>query len=322
MNNFSIIENETRSNASIVITSKLILNLISGVFDSMALLICFIYLCVVIYHIVRIKYNRGFIEIDASLILSINIICSIFIKSSLQINHITIPTIMNDFHIIIEFQEIISLRIRAYILRSMVGIVYWSYALLAFFRFVRILYPAKRWLHRSSFYLYILIPSQCLCIFIMLLPLFFGFDSLHLISNEAFCDVSVTPIYAMIYVIIITYYIPTSIIFNFYVLIARKIRQSGLVRQENERNRRDYLVIRRMSINIIILNIVAIPGSIIFLMSLFQNNLQSLFYHVEWISSSIASCLFSLLLPSVTTRLRDFLIKSNRLTPTNNINNT
>lgn len=180
------------SNSSVSNTFETVLNLISLIIDILGLLICLIFLCAIIYRLVHIKYNQGLIVIDIPLILSINIICIIFIKSSLEITHVLIPTLMKDLQIMIEFKETPFYRFRAYMLLSIGCALYWSYVLLAFFRFARVIYPRKLWHHRSTLYLYALIPGLLTCVFIINLPLLFGFNSLHQIPDQAYCGTLAT----------------------------------------------------------------------------------------------------------------------------------
>src|SRR5690349_6337273 len=128
------------SNSLIFITIHSVLNILSAIADIIAISICLIFLCAIVYRFIQIKYHGRQIKIDVPLILSINILCIIFIKSIIQIIHVTIPTLMKDFQIINEFQETTFYRVRAYILWSIIGVLYWSYGLLAFFRFVRVFY--------------------------------------------------------------------------------------------------------------------------------------------------------------------------------------
>jgi hypothetical protein len=307
-------ENNTILNSSISTTVDSVLNLTSMIIDILALLVCLTLLCTIIYRLIRIKYNRNQMKIDVPSILAINTLCIIIIKSTMQIIHVAVPTLLKDFQIVTEFEETFFYRVRAYMLWSMVGVLYWSYVLLAFFRFVRVIYPTQIRLHRSSLYLYILIPAQFICVFISMLPLIYIFDSLHLLANEAYCSISFEHYYPVLYTAIITFFIPFHMMCIFYMCIVRKMRQPLLAQPYRERNQRDYIVIRRMLLNMVILSIVAVPYSILYIVYAIQNQFKPLIYRVQWLSSSAGSCLFSVILPLITTQLRDYL-RPNRLTP-------
>ncbi len=128
------------------------------VLDIFALLNCLVFFSVIIYRFIRIN-----------------------IKSILQITHVSVPTLMKDFQLVIDFKETSFCRYQAYIFISIIGVLFWNYGLLAFFSFVRVIHPTKLWLYRSSTYLFV---------FINLLPLLFIFDTLHQIPKEAYCGIA------------------------------------------------------------------------------------------------------------------------------------
>ncbi|CAF0729422.1 unnamed protein product [Adineta steineri] len=299
------------------ITVDVVFNLFSFIIETISFFVCLILLSAIIYRIIEIKYKHGQLRIDIPLILTINIICSILIKSTLQIIHITIPTLIKDYQIMTYFQETSFSRFRAYILWSVVGVLYWSYTLLAFFRFTRVIYSTKRWLHRSSLYVYVLIPCQYIFVFISLLPSLVIFNNIDLIPNEAYCTIVFSQFYFALYESSITFSIPFSIVGIFYTFIVRKMRETSAIRQGQELDRRDYIVIRRMGLNMMLLSMMALPFMIIYIKDIIQNHYESILYRVQWLSSSVGSGLFSITLPFITTRLRDIL-KPNGIAPINN----
>lgn len=295
-------------------------NLISFFFDIIAILFCLITLFIIIYRLIRNKSNRRQKKIDISIILSINTLSLIIIKSILQIIHVTIPTLMKDFNLITEINERRFNQIRVYLLYSFIGILYWSYVLLAFFRFVRIIYPTKLYFHRSPLYLYILIPCQYLFIFLSILPILLISNAIHINSNEAYYDIAIKPFYYTTYPSTITFSLPCTVISIFYTLIGRKIKQVSVIRPYQERNRRDFLVVRRMLLNIMILCIVAIPYIVIYIYDTIIDRFDSLIHRVQWLSSSIGSFLFSIILPLIITQLRDLLKSNTSTVSVNNVN--
>ena len=139
LNSLSLTINIRMSNITISITVYSVWNLISAFLDILALLVCFTFICIIIYHLIRIKHNRKLIINDVPLILSINIIFVIFIKSTLQITHVTTPTLMKNFHIQTVFNETYLYRYRAYMFWSIIGVMFlWD-----FFGFIRVIYPRK-----------------------------------------------------------------------------------------------------------------------------------------------------------------------------------
>jgi hypothetical protein len=310
-------ENQTMSNTSIFITVYTAFNLISLFADIMGNLICFIMLCIIAYRLIRMKFNRGRIVTNVPLILSINVLCIIILKGTIQMIHITIPTLKRDFQLITEFKETPLCQVRAYILWSMAGVLFWSYALLAFFRFVRVIYPTKLWLHRSFLYLYVLIPGQIIFMFMATLPALLIFNGIHLIPHEAYCDIVNQPLYSVVYTSVFIFIFPYTVICIFYVWIGKRIRQSSVIRPYQKRNRIDFIVIHRMLLHSVILSSVTVPYLVIFIYDAIHDHFDSLLNRVRWLSSSISSCFLPFILPLITKQLHDLLMP-NRLVPAHN----
>ena len=217
---------------------------------------------------------------------------------------------MKDFHIQTEFKETSLCRYRMYAYWLTIVMVYWNYVLLAFFSFARVIFPTKCWLHKPKLYVYILIPGVYITVSILILPLLFIFDTLHIIPNEAYCCMKSVPLYPLLYANCISFFLPMNTICIFYMCIVRKMRRSSLIRQVVDQ--RDYVVTHRIFLNVIVLTIFSVPYVILYIKSAIEHNFQSILYRVQWISSAGGSTLFACTLPFITTRLRDFL-KTNRV---------
>ncbi|CAF1187695.1 unnamed protein product [Adineta steineri] len=94
------------------------------------------------------------------------------------------------------------------------------------------------------------------------------------------------------------------------------MRQPSMIRLHQERNRRDYIVIKRMLLNSILLCLIAVPYVVLYIISVFYEYLNSTTLRFQWLSSSFGSFLFSLILPLITTQLGN-LLKSNKIIPRN-----
>jgi len=296
-------------NSSVSNTVYTTSNIISGFVDIIALVICFIFLHRILYRLIRMKYNQRQVSIDIPSILCINTLCIITMKSLIQIIYVTLPTLKKDFQLINEFNYTFKCRFYAYLLWSMIGTVYWSYTLLTFFRFVRVVYSKYVWLQQTTLYLYILIPAQYIFVLISLLPLLLIFDSVQPIFQEAYCTVLMDPLYHMIYTAVIIFYMPLAVIVIFYICIVRKMRRLGVIRPYAERNRRDYVVIYRILLNMTVLSMVSFLYIIVFIIDQILGHSDPLIYRIQWLSSSLGSVLFSIILPFSTTQLRDLFKK-------------
>lgn len=305
------------SNSILLDQINLSFNLLSAILDIIALVICLIFILILVYRFYGcIRHRRQRIIIDVPLILSINMICWIIFKSSLQLRSITIPILMVDFHLNGQSREIYGCQIFSYLFWSISGILFWNYALFAFYRFVRVLYPSRTQLVRLSFYICILLPSIYILNPVSLLPILLISKSFQLIPNEFYCDILITHRGPMIYSSLAVYMTPVSFVCIFYFFIIRKIHQSVFTNINRARNRRDYEIVRRIFYTILILSAAGTPSMIVYIVSLFYSNWTSVFYRLERFSSSTASFLLSIALPWITTHLYK-LFKSKRIQPTN-----
>ncbi|CAF0914962.1 unnamed protein product [Adineta ricciae] len=305
------------TNTSVTLHINSIINVVSLFMDCVALLTCMIYLCIIIVRVIQLKVYRRRRYFNISLILSINIISDIFVKALLQTTHVSYPTFARDFLMVDKSADKTIYQMRAYMLWSINGVVYWSYTLVAFYRFVRVIYPTKVWLQRSFIYVYVLIPGEHLAVFSAMLVIPFVFESIRIFPGEVYCTVIPLPCYSIVYASFVMFNIPFNIVCIFYYLITRRLRQTTAVRREQDLYRRDFIVIRRMIVNMILLIIAIIPYGIVALKGYIEHNFYSLTERIEWLSSSLSSCLFAFTLPFITPKLREFL-KQNRIMPANN----
>ncbi|UJR32884.1 hypothetical protein I4U23_020345 [Adineta vaga] len=302
------------TNSSLTIDVNSVLNMIALLMDVIVLLICIMYFCIIIYRIIESKYKHGRRSLNVSLVLSINIILVIFIKSLLQIVHITYPTLVKNLGKPLSISEPSVHRMRAYMLWSMYGVLYWSYTLVAFYRFVRVIYSTKLWLHRLSLYVCLLIPGEYLFVYSNMLIILFGFRSINMLPDEAYFSIIPIPFYSLLFASFIIFIVPFHIVCLFYYLIVKKMRETTMIRQEHDLHRRDFVVLRRMAGNLIILGTVIIIYIIIVLKGYIENRFDSLMERIQWLSSSSSSFTFAITLPFITPKLREFL-KQNRLMP-------
>jgi hypothetical protein len=296
------------------ITANLVLTLISAVADAFAFIISVALLSITISRIIRAKRHRSQIIIDVPSLVSINILCIIISKLIIQSIHITIPVLRKNFQNTVKYQETFLCHFRAYILWSLIGVLYWNYTLLVFFHFARVIYPQQKCLHRFNFYLYIYIPCVFMLIFISILPLLLIFDGIHLMKNELYCDLLIKPFYYVLYIGIIIFVLPYSIICTFYFCIIWKIRHTSSSWSYAERNRRVYVVIRRMLLNTVALGVVSTPGVILIIIYNLDDRFEEIAYGVLWVSSSLAALLFAGILPLITTQFHR-LKRRNEITP-------
>lgn len=305
------------TNSSISTTVGITLNIISAVADSIVLLISFILLCFVVYRLIYRLFNQGRMSLEVPVILSINTVCILFGKSLIQLVSVAVRTLKQYYQFTIQQNDSFICRFRGYLLLSMVSVLYWIYALQATFRFVRVVCPNRVRLQRSKIYLYIFIPGQYLFAFMSVLPLLLNFNAIRLLTNEDYCTILVDQLLPMIYMGIVTYGLPMSVIFISYTCIIWKMRYSSFIRPYQQRNRRDYFVIRRISVTLVILNIASLPAMIDLLIYAPRSQFDPLAYHIGAVTSSLNSVIFTVSLPFIAPQLYE-LLKTNRVRPTFN----
>lgn len=295
----------------IIISISTLTSIIS---DALAFMISLILLFIIIFRIIQAKSNRTSNIIDVPLVISINILCILICKILIQTHHITYPLIKTYFRNQSNIDSHFSCYVRSYLLWSSIGILYWNYTLLTFFRFARIIYPQQKHLLRLSSYLYICIPLIVLIVSLLTFPVFFILSGIQIIPNRPYCDIIVKPSYYIAYIGVITFIIPYSMICIFYFYIASFLRRTKTILANRERNRRDYTVIKRIVLNTIILGIVSTPDVILIILYNIDDRFGEFVYSTIWSISSISALLFTIILPFITTQLYH-LVKRNEVTP-------
>lgn len=288
--------------------------LVSLIADSLALIFSFTILCLLILRTIQAKLNRIPNVIDVPLILSINILCIMIGKILIQTSHITYPSMKTYLQNRTSIKNDFSCHVRAYRLWCFIGILYWNYALLTFFRFARIIYSQHKYLHRLSSYLYVFVPLIVLIILLLILPVFLISSGIQITPTQPYCDVVFKPVGYIVYIGVIVFVIPYGMICMFYFCIARFLRRTTTISLNQERNRRDYRVIKRIVLNVIILGIVSTPGVILIILYNIDNRFEDFTYSITWPMSSIAALIFTIIFPFITTKLCR-LVKRNEVIP-------
>jgi hypothetical protein len=287
-----------------------IYNLISTIANLLALFISSTLLCLIIYRFNRLKSIRTKISSEISIILCINTVCLLITRSLLQFIDIDLNTIKRNYLFMMEYENSFSCQFRAYLLLSIHAALYWSYALHAFFRFIRVISPKSKRLHQLSTYIYVLIPCQFLISLISTFPLFRGFNVIYLLPNEPYCTASYNELASLIYMPIVAFVSPLMVISICYVCILWKTTHSKtLLRPYQQRNRRDYLVLRRIIIIIVILSMVSLPLFVDLFIYLPKGYIDPYMNSIGWVSSTINAVILAISLPFINQRVRDLFRK-------------
>ncbi|UJR11680.1 hypothetical protein I4U23_015861 [Adineta vaga] len=295
------------SSISSLISSGSILNMISTGAESMTLLISMIFVLLIIYRFVQVKHRSRQIKIEVPIILSLNTLCLVIAKSVLQLIDVNLATLKRDFYLVIEQNQSFFCQFRAYVFFSIVSALYWSCALQAFFRFIRVVYPTYEWLYQPKIYFYVFIPGEIAVAFGMVLPHLLVFNGMQLIPNENYCTALMNEFISLMYLFFVVFGLPLSIIFICYICIIYKIRQASALLRYRQRNQRDYHVIRRIMMVVVILSIASLPAIIDLIIYVPKGQLDPLVYRIEWVSASVNALIFTISQPFISPKLYKLL---------------
>ncbi|CAF1092523.1 unnamed protein product [Adineta steineri] len=71
------------------------------------------------------------------------------------------------------------------------------------------------------------------------------------------------------------------------------MRRSSFILPYKQQNRRDYIIIRRIMIVVILLSIASLPPIIDLIIYVPQGKLDPLIYRIEWVSASVNALIFA-----------------------------
>lgn len=295
-------------------TLEQIWNMISMIANLLTLLISLILLCLIIYQFIHINsFQRNKMLKEIPIYLSLNTLCLLILRSILQFIDIDLNTLKRNYFSKNEFNDSFICHLRGYLLLSIHITLYWSYTLQALFRFIRVVFPRYMWLYQTNIYLYIFIPLEFLLGFTSTLPLFIGFDTIYLIPNEPYCTASYDKLASLIYMPIVAFVLPLTTISICYMCIVWKTRQVIAIRSFQQRNRRDFILIRRIIIIITILSMVSIPILIDLFIYLPKGFIDPYMNSIGWVSSSVNAVILAISLPYINPKMYELLKKFNRI---------
>ncbi|CAF1217943.1 unnamed protein product [Adineta ricciae] len=274
----------------------------------MSLLISCYFTIIITYRITQIKVRSRRAKIEVPVILSLNTLCILVVESALQILDVNWPTIQRDFYEFIREENSFFCQFRSYLYYSAVSALYWSCALQAFFRFVRIVHPECVRMHQAKIYYNIFIPGQILFAFGSVLPYLLIFKGIQLIPNENYCTALISEFNSLLYLIFILFALPLLVMFLCYICIIFKIRRTSTSKlYYRKRSRREYFIIQRIMTVMLILSVASLPSIVDLIIYAPHGRLDSRIYRIEWISASLNALFLGLCQPFVNPQLRKLL---------------
>ncbi len=289
-----------------------IYNLTATIANLLALFISTILLCLIIFRFNSFKSIQSKPSKSIPIILSINTLCLLIIRSLLQIVDIDLNTIKRNYFSIMEYENSFSCQFRGYLLLSIHVTLYWSYALHAFYRFIRVIYPKSNGFHQISIYIYLFIPCQFLIAFLSIFPLFRGFNVIYLLANEPYCTASYNELPSLIYMPIVAFILPLLVISICYFCIFWKTHHSKMLLQSSKHNnRRDILVIHRIIMILVILSVVSLPLFVDLFIYLPKGYIDPHMNSIGWVSSTLNAVVLAISVPFINPRIQELLRERN-----------
>lgn len=278
---------------------------------SLALISIFLFVLIFIIYIKIIKEREN----DVSILLIMNTCLSAFLTSLTAIVMISSNLFSGFLSRNIDFCYIFGLFYYTFECS-----IYYSYSLQSVYRLIRVIYYRKRSLLSYNLYR-ILIIVQWVIAIVLLLPTIF----LHwyiIVPGETYCLVAYRNLTGSIYLIIVLYSIPLISIVLIYIAIAKYIRAPTIIHmRERGRNLRDFTVLKRIVICVLMLIILRFPTIIFILYGVFNGELFFLTYPIVGLVTAICLMLISLITIKITNKIQKRLIKffisnNNRINPT------
>jgi hypothetical protein len=197
-----------------------------------------------------------------------------------------------------------SCQLRYYFFSMLLGGIYYSFCLQAFFRLTRVVYARLAWLQGVRFcHLSILaqwILSGLATTFLMIRIVY--------VPAEHSCIAPFTDVRALIYAMSIFYSAPIGTIFVIYQRITSYMKRAP-VALHHHTTRRDILVVRRIVLLISGLLVLASPTLILWIMFLVTGNVHPLSYRLEFLVSALGAAVLSSTTLFITPQLRAVVLK-------------
>ena len=285
-----------------------IYNLITIIANLFVLIISSILLTLILIRLNFFKSIQKKSSQNIPILLSINTLSLLFIRSVLQMFDVDWNLIQRNYFSRREFYNSFTCQFRGYILLSIHVSLYWSYALHAFYRFIRVLYPKSKYFHGIFIYLFVLIPCQYAISFLSILPLFRGFNVIYLLPNEPYCTASYHELPSLIYMPIVAFALQLLSICICYFSILWKTNRSNMsVRSTRLRHRRDRQVLHRIILILIILNAVLFPLFIDLFLHLPKGYIDPHMNSIGWASSTLNAVILAISIPFINPHIYELL---------------
>lgn len=198
-----------------------------------------------------------------------------------------------------------------YLVTFALGSVFYSLILQAIFRLCRVVFARYRILQSVKIFL-IAIILQWIVVFLVNLP-FILFNDFEYISSEYRCQVPYTNARGSVMLLLVEYTVPSQIIFTIYLLIIRFIRRANIgMIQRHQAHRHDLLVLKQIFLILIVVQLLATPLVILWILYLTMNYLTSFSYQLQALNVCFSQLFVPIVLIFTTGQLREKIFGQHR----------
>jgi hypothetical protein len=301
---------------------KLLINIFTLSSVSFAIIVS-LFIIVYVFIIYNLR-NHSQNSFNVSLLLTCNtcfsIICSSIIHILMQLSSIS-----GDRNVVaLKWIIVWGCHVRGYLLFVFINSIYVSYVLQAGYRLFRIVFHEHRCLQTASNFLYYILALWIVS-FVALIPTLITGKNLETsivyLPEDFYCQVPVTNIFTMIYLVIIVYVSPLCCLCIIYlwiiIYIRRNTRRKELATRSTLRreNKRDSIIMKRICIVVFSFLIPVVASIIFFIVCGISGHFHWAFYRLNGMAISISYafiCLSSIYItPEIFKPIRSLFRLSN-----------
>ncbi len=250
---------------------------------------------------------------DVAILLTCNTYITL-IGSSFMTLIITVYGIYGSLHPSVSSNDY-SCQLRSYINYIFICSFYYSCALQAIFRLLRVVFPKHKILKSINVFTIAIFIQWIIPIFYMLAYLLS--HDLEYQPDICSCWLSFKNIRALSIAMAFVYGSPLIVMGLIYASIIRYIRRTVQTQQARQiSNKRDLLVVKRIMLLVLIAMGIGIPTAFLLIIYMINHSLTPLAYHIQALSLTAGLVFDSIVLGIVTPQVRNILkINRQRVTP-------
>ncbi|CAF1378806.1 unnamed protein product [Adineta ricciae] len=229
---------------------------------------------------------------------------------------------------VLSEKSLVACQFQGFLIYERFGCCYSSFVLQAIYRLLRVLYPRRLFLQSFKFNFICIIIQWIVC-FLLTLPSFIYRDAFFVLYKLDYCcGLRYERVPQFLYIIFNVFVLPLiymSIIYARLIYFVSHQNLQLLQTQQGRRAQRDYIIMRRILLTMIILVLAGIPNLGLAFLVHFKPNLSGDYYmyRIEWMVPSVSMLTLSIGLVFITPRLTIVVVsclqRKNQVVPQDNI---